>query len=329
MKDNIFTSLISEFLSAFFVVLIGGSAVALTTANGNSVVGSALAFGLVTMMIIYVFGKYSGAHANPAVSFGFAIAGQMNWGLMIGYWIAQILGAIAAAALVSYIFGNSQGGASTGTLTNTDSWKAFIIEAFVGMFIVAAYLFMYRNPEYASISAIGIGLVLTFCFLAFGPLTGASGNPARSFGPAIFTNNLNSSWIYWIAPLVGALVAGLVYWMFTWDYNSRPKMTEGDCPEKVKTECGDCIRQRKVPVVDNCGKPVLDDCKKPMYEWIDYIPEKRDHKQTTWLKEGGKWLKSHGASPLYIKEQVNSMLNKSPSTTPALSVIAQRLSKVQ
>jgi glycerol uptake facilitator-like aquaporin len=101
--------------STFFVVLVGGSAVALAT--GGSTVGSALAFGLITAMVIYVLGKYSGAHANPAVSLGFALTGRMGWGRMIGYWVAQILGGIAAAGLLVYFFGTDQGGASEGSPT--------------------------------------------------------------------------------------------------------------------------------------------------------------------------------------------------------------------
>src|SRR4030042_3109293 len=102
MSDYLWKSLLSEFIGTFTLVFIGASAVALTVAQGGSILNSAFAFGLALMTIIYVWGSYSGAHVNPAVSFGFAVAGQMNWGLMLGYWIAQLLGGIAAAALVAY-----------------------------------------------------------------------------------------------------------------------------------------------------------------------------------------------------------------------------------
>lgn len=324
MKDSIFTAFISEFFATFFLVLVGGSAVALGL--GGSVIGTAFAFGLIAMMIIFVMGKYSGAHANPAVSLGFALTGRMDWGRMLGYWVAQILGGIAAGALVSYIFSGDSAGQSVGTLTDTDQWKAFMIEAFVALFIVLGYLFVYRSPDLASVNGLAIGLILTFCFLAFGPLTGASGNPARSFGPAIFSNNLSSSWIYWVAPLVGALVAAGVYWMFTWDYDTRAKMTEGDCPKPVKDNCGNCLRERKVPIVDNCGNPILDDCKKPQYEWITYTPEKYSYKQTTWIKKGGEWLKNHGMSPLWMAEKMNSYKSRVGSS-PITSELAKALNK--
>lgn len=323
MKDSIFTALISEFFATFFLVLVGGSAVALGLSG--SVIGTAFAFGLITMMIVYVLGKYSGAHANPAVSLGFALTGRMGWGRMLGYWAAQIVGGIAGGALVSYIFNGDSSGQSVGTLTNTDQWKAFMIEAFVALFITLGYLFVYRSAEYSSVNGLAIGLILTFCFLAFGPLTGASGNPARSFGPAIFSNNLGSSWIYWVAPLLGALVAAGVYWLFTWDYDSRPKLDEGDCGKPVKNECGKCLRERKVPIVDRCGNPVLDNCNKPQYEWITYLPEEYSYKQTTWIKKGSQWLKNHGMSPLWVAEKVQDMKNL--STSPIVSELSKALSK--
>src|SRR5437763_77887 len=119
MADNLWKALLAEFLGTFTLVFVGASAVALTLTQGGSVLTSAFAFGLALMSIIYIWGPYSGAHVNPAVSFGFAVAGQMNWGLMLGYWIAQLLGGIAAAALVAYFFGTATGsGASVGTATN-------------------------------------------------------------------------------------------------------------------------------------------------------------------------------------------------------------------
>lgn len=237
MADYLWKALLAEFVGTFTLVFIGASAVALTIAQGGSLLTSAFAFGLALMTIIYVWGSYSGAHVNPAVSFGFAVAGQMNWGLMLGYWVAQLLGGIAAAALVAYFFGTATGaGASIGSLTNTDAWKAILMEAFLTFFLVLAYLFIYRNPMLALISGIAIGLVLTFCFLAGGALTGASTNPARSLGPAIFSNNMGTYWIYIVGPLLGALVAALVYKLFTVDFSCCDKVDE--CGNKILDECG-------------------------------------------------------------------------------------------
>jgi MIP family channel proteins len=322
MADYLWRALISEFLSTFTIVFAGGSAVALTMQQGGSLMTSAFAFGLALMSIIYVWGSYSGAHANPAVSFGFAVAGQMNWGLMLGYWIAQLLGGIAAAALIAYFFGTASGaGASIGSLTNTDAWKAVLMEAFLTFFLVIAYLFIYRNPFLAIVSGIAVGLVLTFCFLAGGSLTGASTNPARSLGPAIFSNNLGTYWIYVVGPLLGALVAALVYKLFTVDFGCCDKVDEHG--RKVLDECGHPLKECRRPVLDNCGRPVkecvtkYDECGKPCgefhrqkYETYTKHERKLTHMQETPMMAVGEWMSSHGFDPRYLKQEVDHAVEK-------------------
>lgn len=303
MTDYVWKALASEFLSTFTLVFIGTSAVALTFAQGGSLLGSALAFGLALMTIIYVWGSYSGAHANPAVSFGFAVAGQMNWGLMLGYWVAQLLGGIAAAALVAYFFGTASGaGASVGSLTDTDVWRAILLEAFLTFFLVIAYLFIYRNPFLALVSGIAIGLVLTFAMLAGGPLTGASMNPARSFGPAIFGNTLGSVWIYIVGPLLGALVAALVYKLFTVNFACCDKVDE--CGNKILDECGRPLKECKRPLVDNCGNTVKDCHGNVQYDTYVKHERKLTHMQETPLLAAGEWMSAHGFDPRYIRQEV-------------------------
>jgi len=305
-SDYLWRSLLAEFLGTFTLVFIGASAVALTVAQGGSVLTSAFAFGLALMTIIYVWGTYSGAHVNPAVSFGFAVAGQMNWGLMLGYWVAQLVGGIAAAALVAYFFGTASGaGASIGSLTNTDAWRAVLMEAFLTFFLVIAYLFVYRNPMLALISGVAVGLVLTFTFIAGGSLTGASTNPARSLGPAIFSNNMGTYWIYIVGPLLGALVAALVYKLFTIDFSCCDMVD--DCGEKILDECGRPLKQCKRKLLDNCGKPISD-CNGD--KWETYTKHERllTHHQETPLMTVGEWMSGHGMDPRYIKQEVGHML---------------------
>ena len=301
--DYVWKALLAEFIGTFTLVFIGASAVALTVGQGGSLLTSAFAFGLALMTIIYVWGSYSGAHVNPAVSFGFAVAGQMNWGLMLGYWVAQLLGGIAAAALVAYFFGTATGaGASIGSLTNSDIWKAILLEAFLTFFLVIAYLFVYRNPFLAIISGIAVGLVLTFAMLAGGPLTGASTNPARSLGPAIFSNNMGTYWIYIVGPLLGALVAALVYKLFTVDFNCCDKVDE--CGNKILDECGRPLKECKRPVLDNCGKPIKD-CNGQVYETFTKHQRKLSHMQETPLLAVGEWMSAHGMDPRYIRQEVS------------------------
>ena len=308
MQDNLWKALISEFLSVFVLVFIGAGAVALTVSQGGSLVGSAFAFGLALMAVIYTFGSYSGAHANPAVSFGFAVAGRMNWGLMLGYWIAQLLGGIAAAALIAYLFGTASGvGASIGSLTNTDAWKAVLVEAILTFFLVIVVLFVTKNPMLAVASGLAIGLVLTFDMLAGAPLTGASMNPARSLGPALFSNNMGTYWIYVVGPLLGALVAALVYKLFTNDFSCCTKLDE--CGNPMKDECGNVLKECKRPLVDNCGKPITD-CDGQKYDTYIKHEQKLNHLQQTPLTYFGGMLGSHGYDPKYIRQEASHFIEQ-------------------
>jgi MIP family channel proteins len=310
MSDfNVWRALLTEFLGTFTLVLIGAGAVALTAAQGGSLVGSAFAFGLVLMSLFYAWGSFSGAHFNPAVSFGFAVAGRMHWGLMLGYWIAQFLGGIAAGALVAYFYGTASGaGASIGSLTNTDAWKAFLVEAFLTFFLVITVLLVTRNPLLAVASGLAIGLVLTFNMLAAAPLTGASMNPARSLGPAIFSNNMGSYWIYIVGPLVGALVAALVYKLFTTDFSCCDKLDE--CGNPVTDECGNCLKECQRPVIDNCGRPVLDCDGCPVMETYTKRERKPGFIQENFMSAIGQWMNSHGFNPMYIKQEFDRAVQK-------------------
>jgi MIP family channel proteins len=303
MAEYMWKALFAEFLGTFTLVFVGASAVALTAAQGGTVLASALAFGLALAAVIYVWGSFSGAHVNPAVSLGFAASGQMSWLLMIGYWIAQLLGGIAAAALVVYFFGTSTGaGASIGSFTNSNLWKAVLMEAFLTMFLVIAYLLVYRNPMNAMIGGLIIGLVLSFCTIVGSSSTGASTNPARSLGPAIFSMNMGTYWVYIVGPLLGALVAALVYKLFVHEYNCSNKA--GVCGEGLKNECGKPIKECSKPMVDSCGKPVVDgdgNCKMMTYTKVATNP---GYMQENNLSTVGRMLQSVGVEPSYVAQEV-------------------------
>ena len=308
MADYLWKSLLSEFIGTFTLVFVGASAVALTAAQGGSLVGSAFAFGLALMTIFYTWGTFSGAHVNPAVSFGFALAGRMNWGLMLGYWIAQLVGGIAAGALVAYFFGTANGaGASIGSLTNTDAWKAVLLEAILTFFLVITILLITRNPLLAIASGLAIGLVLTFDMLAGAPLTGASMNPARSLGPAIFSNNMGTYWIYVVGPLLGAFIAALIYKLFTYDWSCCDKVDE--CGISIKDECGNPLKECQRQVVDNCGRPVSD-CDGKKFESYVRHERKLTHHQETPLLAIGEWMSSHGFDPRYLNQEISRAVEK-------------------
>gem|GEM_PF-138326 len=289
---DLWKALLVEFLGTFTLVFVGASAASLTLAQGGSILTVGLAFGLALLAIIYIWGSYSGAHVNPAVSFGFAVAGQMNWGLMLGYWVAQILGAIAAAALVAYFFGTANGaGTPIGTLTYTDAGRAIFVEAVITFFLVLAYLFIYREPMKALVSGIVIGSVLAIAVFAGGFLTGGSTNPALSLGTGIFSSNLGSIWIYIVGPLLGALVAALIYKLFTTDFNCCYKVD--DCGKRVADECGNCIKVCKRPCLDKCGKPILDECGKQRYTEYETIERNHGYIQENYHHEMENWLRQH------------------------------------
>lgn len=338
---DLWKALLVEFLGTFTLVFIGASAASVALAQGGSLLTVALAFGLALLTIIYLWGSYSGAHVNPAVSFGFAIAGQMNWGLMLGYWIAQILGAIAAAALVAYLFGtaNGAGGGSVGTLTNTDAWRAIFVTAIITFFLVIAYLFVYRNPMQALVAGLVIGAALTITILAAGFLTGGSSNPALSLGTAIFTNNLGSIWIFIVGPLLGALVAALIYKLFVTDFSCCYKLD--DCGKRIVDDCGNCIKVCKRPYLDKCGKPIVDECGKQKYEEYEMVEKHHGYKQEHYWHEMANWMKQHkvefkgncapcgGMAPvLHVEKTVIAEVAPEQVVTPVVTPLVTPLTAV-
>lgn len=316
MENILWKSLLTEFLGTFTLVFIGASSVALSIQEGKSVLASAFAFGLALMVIIYTWGQYSGAHVNPAVSLGFAAAGQMNWFLMFGYWIAQFLGGITAGALVAYFFGTDSGvGASVGSLTDTEPWKAVFFEAIITFFLVISYLFIYRNPMKALISGLAIGMVLTFSYIAGSSLTGASANPARSLGPAIFGNTLGSYWIYIVGPLFGALLAALIYRVYTYEWNCCDKKDE--CGNVVKDSCGNTIKVCTKPRLDHCGHVVKSDCGEVVYDTYTKHHVKLHHLQQTPLSALGGWMSAQGVDPGWVKQELEHKMDHMESKVEA------------
>ena len=172
--------------------------------------GVALTFGLVVMACIYIFGGVSGAHINPAVTLALAVTGQFPWVRVAPYVAAQCAGAIAAAVALREILGPV---ASVGaTLPTAGIWQSFGLEVLLTGFLMLAVMAVVSGPEdQRRFSGIIVGGVVAMEAMWAGPLTGASMNPARSLGPALASGELGSLWIYLTAPLVGAIVAAVLY----------------------------------------------------------------------------------------------------------------------
>jgi len=202
---------VAELIGTFALVFAGAGAVmvdAKTAALGH--VGVAITFGLVIMVMIYAVGHVSGAHFNPAVSLAFAVTRHFPWPRVALYWLAQLVGALLAAALLRASLGNlAHVGATLPAGSDGQSfvWE-IVLTAFL-MFVIMAVATDTRAVGEAAAIAVGgtVGLDAMFG----GPISGASMNPARSAGPAILSGDLRALWIYLVAPAVGAMAGAVAY----------------------------------------------------------------------------------------------------------------------
>jgi aquaporin Z len=204
-------ALIAEFLGTFALIFIGAGAGAIS----GSLVAVAFAHGLVVLGFAYAYGHISGTHINPAVTIGLLIGGQIDIGNAIGYIVAQCFGGIAGAAALNFVLG-----ANAGTLGATvpaegiGTAQAFLLEFILTFFLVNAIYHTAVSGKAGQFAPIAIGLTLTFCILMGGPVTGASLNPARSLGPALFSTAptaMSSLWIYLLACPLGGIAAAVLY----------------------------------------------------------------------------------------------------------------------
>jgi aquaporin Z len=215
----------AEFLGTFWLVFGGcGSAVlaAAFPALGIGFVGVSLAFGLTVVTMAYAVGHISGGHFNPAVTLGLWAGGRIKTGDIIPYWIAQVLGAIAAAAVL-YLIASGKAGFALGGFASNGYGEhspggysliaALVAEAVLTFFFLIVILGATDKKAPAGFAPLAIGLALTLIHLISIPVTNTSVNPARSTGPAIFVGGwaLAQLWLFWVAPLVGAVIAGGVY----------------------------------------------------------------------------------------------------------------------
>ena len=208
----------AEIIGTLTLVFMGcGSAMVLGCDIAGGHLAVALCFGLAIVATAYVIGNVSGCHLNPAVSLAMLISKRMNVKDFIGYVIAQVIGAIAGAALLKLLTGFNMpdltgafGANGTATLGITGSLVAEIILTF---FFVLTILGVTADEKKGSVAGIVIGLALVFVHIVGIPLTGTSVNPARSIGPALFAGGeaLSSVWVFIVGPLVGAVIAALVY----------------------------------------------------------------------------------------------------------------------
>ena len=216
----------AEFVGTFWLVLGGcGSAVlaAAFPGVGIGLLGVSFAFGLTVLTMAYAIGHISGCHLNPAVSVGLAIGGRFKSSELLPYVIAQVLGAIVAAVVLYFIASGKAGFDLSGGLASNGygehSPGGYSLAAGFVTEVVMAFMFLLiilgatdeRAP--AGFAPIAIGLGLTLIHLISIPVTNTSVNPARSTGPALIVGGwaLAQLWLFWVAPLLGAVLAGFAY----------------------------------------------------------------------------------------------------------------------
>jgi aquaporin Z len=215
----------AEFIGTFWLVL-GGCGSAVLAAGfpelGIGFLGVSLAFGLTVLTMAFAIGHISGCHLNPAVSVGLMVGGRFSSGELLPYIVAQVLGGIAGAAVL-YVIASGQAGFETAGFASNGygehSPGGYSLTAALVTEVVMTFMFLIiilgatdaRAP--AGLAPIAIGLGLTLIHLISIPVTNTSVNPARSTGVALFEGGwaISQLWLFWIAPIVGAILAGLFY----------------------------------------------------------------------------------------------------------------------
>jgi aquaporin Z len=217
---------VAELLGTAWLVLGGCGSAVLAAAFpqvGIGLHGVSVAFGLTVLTMAYAIGPISGCHLNPAVSLGLAVSGNFSWKDLIPYWLAQVLGA-SLGALLLYSIASGKGDfvaggfASNGYAAHSPGGysmlAAFVTEALMTFFFLFVILGSTAKKAASGFAPIAIGLCLTLIHLVSIPVTNTSVNPARSTGVAFFAEGgwaLGQLWLFWVAPLLGAALAGFIF----------------------------------------------------------------------------------------------------------------------
>ncbi len=201
----------AELVGTYTLVVAGCGAILVDSMTGTLThVGVSITFGLIVMFLIAATGHLSGAHFNPAVTLAFALTRHFPWRDVLAYIGVQLLGAIAGALTLQVLFGNV---ANLGaTLPEGSAWQSLGVEILLTamlMFVIVAVATDTRAA--GQLAALAIGAAVTVDALWGGPISGASMNPARSFGPALIAGAWRDHWVYWVGPIIGAALGAAIY----------------------------------------------------------------------------------------------------------------------
>ncbi len=237
-----FKKCLAEGVGTFVIVFVGCGAIALGSRYPTAVPSVAIPpiFGIAVTIMVYALRHISGAHFNPAVTLAFAVSRHFPIKEVFGYWISQILGAIAA---VSVLYGTLPTGTSFGSTQIVSGfslgaglfWEMLL--TFVLMFVIIAVATDSRAVGTMAGAAIG-GAVMLGAFVG-GPITGASMNPARSLAPALFEGRFDNLWVYFVGPTSGAIAAALLYEWIRCDVTNR-EGKQDESLEKRKSAAKGC-----------------------------------------------------------------------------------------
>ncbi len=220
---NVTQKLVAEFIGTFALIFFGAGAVCVDMQLRNNATGGiglpavALAHGLAIAIMVSALGHISGGHFNPAVTIGFWVTKKLSTPDTLLYWLAQVAGASAAAFLLRVVIPEEVWhNVALGTpelLRDFPSWAGLTLEATTTFFLVLVVFAtaVDERGAFRAIAGFGIGLTITLGILVAGPYTGAALNPARAFGPALASHHWQNQLIYWVGPLGGGFLAGLLY----------------------------------------------------------------------------------------------------------------------
>ncbi|KAL2517816.1 Aquaporin TIP4-1 [Abeliophyllum distichum] len=216
-QSDCIQALIVEFICTFLFVFAGvGAAMATDKLNGDPLVGLffvAMAHALVVAVMISAGFRISGGHLNPAVTLGLLAGGHITVVRSILYWIDQLLASTAACALLKYLTGGLTTPVHT-LATGVGYTQGVIMEIVLTFSLLFTVYTTIVDPKKGNLEGLGpllTGLVVGANIMAGGPFSGASMNPARSFGPALVSGDWTDHWVYWVGPLIGGGLAGYIY----------------------------------------------------------------------------------------------------------------------
>jgi MIP family channel proteins len=208
---------IAEFIGTFALVFVGGGAIMMAqhTNNPAGLLSVALAHGLILALMVSAFMNVSGGHFNPSVTIGLLVARRVTPTIAVVHIVAQLVGAVVAAyalkaTMPAALFAATAGGGQSIALEVTAT-QAIILEIIATFFLMTVIYGTAVNADSPKIGGLAIGLTIAADILAIGPLTGASMNPARSFGPALVSGAFTGQIVYWVGPILGAIAAAMIW----------------------------------------------------------------------------------------------------------------------